>query len=128
MCDHCPFRVANNGGETAKSDAQSLTCFRFLRASGQLRWLWRGHFVLSSRVLPLSHETGLPPDIEDVALSKTRRTLTSAGDAQRVRYGNRPFIEGAADNGTDQIGMLVAGDRQLADVVKRRHSPRGDHR
>ena len=29
----------------------------------QTGFLWRGHFVLSSRVLLLSRETGLPPDI-----------------------------------------------------------------
>ena len=26
-------------------------------------FIWQGHFVLSSRVLPLSGETGLPPSI-----------------------------------------------------------------
>ena len=36
------------------------------------RGLWRSHFVLSGRVLPLSRETGLPPDVS----SRLRYTTT----------------------------------------------------
>jgi hypothetical protein len=84
-----------------------------LRSTSQYLWrghfvlsgrvlLWRGHFVLSSRVLLLSRETRLPPDI-----------------SKRLRYRSLSFHHGNCTVRTEMRQSVGYGVRGMRCVIRR---------